>query len=180
MKYFTPQLWLQTQAGVDRQTFSTAYEAWERAVDEYEKSLASTIPRGKGHWGVRKFARNESLHDALVLRCWYETPSHLLIMVRPEAPETKLGLLDYTLEREPMLIQGQLPPQFCTAEPRWMYDEIGRWADSPDADPRFTHNILLSTGCELMICFSKLEWTRRQDFPLEGVGFNRKPVSQFA
>ena len=180
MKYFTPQLWLQTQAGVDRHTFSSAYEAWERAVDDYEKSLASTIPKGKAHWGVRKFARNESLHDALVLRCWYETPSHLLIMVQPEAPETKLGLLNYTLEREPMLIQGQLPEQFCTAEPRWMYDEIGRWADSPDDDPRFTHNILLSTGCELMICFSKLEWTRRQDFPLEGGTFRKKSVSQTA
>ena len=61
-----------------------------------------------------------------------------------------------------------------------MYDEIGRWAESSDEDPRFTHNILLSTGCELMICFSKLEWTRRQDFPLEGGVLEAKTVSRTA
>jgi hypothetical protein len=178
MKYFTPQLWLQTQAGVDGPTFSAAYEEWERAVDAYEKSLEQTIPKGRDHWGVRKFAKNESLHDAIVLRCWYETPSHLFLLVEPEAPETKLGLLDYTLAREPMLIRGLLPPEFCTTHPRWMYDEIGRWAESSDDEPYFTHNILLSTGCELVICFSKLDWTRRQDFPLEAATLIPKPVSQ--
>ena len=180
MKYFTPQLWLQTQAGVDGPTFSSAHEAWELAIDSYEKSLESMIPKGWEYRGVRKFARNESLHDAIVLRCWYETPSRLLILVEPEAPESKLGLLDYTLEREPVLIRGQLPPKFCTTRPRWMYDEIGRWAESSDDDPLFTHNILLSTGCELMICFSKMEWTRRQDFPLEGAALDLEPVSRTA
>jgi hypothetical protein len=47
MKYFTPQLWLQTQAGVDGPTFSAAYEDWERAVDAYEKSLEQTIPNAR-------------------------------------------------------------------------------------------------------------------------------------
>ena len=177
MNYFTPQLWLQTQAGVDGQAVSAAYEAWEQAVDAYEKNLERTIPKGRDYGGVRKFARNESLHDAIVLRCWYETPSRLFLLVEPEAPETKLGLLDYTLERESVLIRGQLPSEFCTTQPRWMYDEIGRWADSSDEDPRFTHNILLSTDCELMICFSKMEWTRRQDFSLEGASLESKPVS---
>ena len=180
MKYFTPQLWLQTQAGVDRQTFSTAFDAWERAVDDYEKRLETIIPNGFAHRGLRKFVKNESLHDALVLRCWYETPSRFQILLRPEAPETKLGLLEYTLEREPLLLQEQLPVQYCSARPRWMYDEIDRWPDSTDEDPRFTHNSLLSTGCELLIYFSKLRWTRRQDFPLETANSTPKSVSQTA
>jgi hypothetical protein len=180
MTYFTPELWLQMQSGADPQTFLAAYEAWERAIDEYEKSLEQVIPKGKGHWGVRKFARNESLHDALVLRCWYETPSRLFLLVQPEAPETKLGLLDYTLAREPMLVCGKLPPQFCTTQARWMYDEIGRRSGPEGDDPVFTHNILLSTGCELMISFSKLDWTRRQDFPLGSTTLAPQPVSRTA
>lgn len=189
MKYFTPELWLQMQSGVDNPTFLAAYEAWERNVDAYEEQLTRIIPHDRKNRDLRRFAKEESLHDALVTACWFEGSSKLKMQVLPEPPVERLVLLEYLLTREPVILRDRLPPEHRTDSPRWMYDELGEFpnpepparasagarsfpgaragARSPSAAnqddaPVFTHNILLSNGWELEVVFSKLRVTRHQ------------------
>jgi len=161
MKYFTPELWLRTQSGADSQTFLKAYEAWERRIDAYEEQLARIIPQDRRYLHLRRFALQESLHDAVVQGCWFATQYRLNLLVRPEPPAELLVLLEYTLVGEPIVNRNVLPAEYCTPQVRWMYDEFGLLEGAASSDePVFTHNILLGNGCELTICFRRFEVSR--------------------
>jgi hypothetical protein len=174
MKYFTPELWLGMQAGVDNQTFLAAYDAWERNRDAYEEQLTRIIPHDRKYRDLRLFAKQQSLHDAMVTACWFDGSSKLKLQARPEPPEERLVLLEYTLTREPAIFRDRLPPEYRTDFLRWMYDELGVLPEpgalslsrasetGGDDEVVFTHNILLSNGWELEIAFSRLKVTRHQ------------------
>jgi hypothetical protein len=167
MKYFTPDLWLRMQSGVGRDTFLKAYEEWEQALTAYTEEVSRIIPQDRGHLHLRRFALQESLHDAVVQGCWYATEYRLNLLVQPEAPAERLVLLDYALVGEPVVNHGVLPREFCTPHVRWMYDEFALLDAAAQGDePVFTHNILFGNGCELIVCFRKLEVSRHHALPL--------------
>lgn len=160
MKYFTPELWLHMQSGVDRATFLNAYETWERNVDAYEEQLRRIIPPGRAHHGLRQYARQASLHGGTVLGGWFASPGRLHLLVQPPAPADQLLCLDYVLDGEPVVVPDQLPPDYRTARMGWLYDEIDMAHGA--AEPVFTHHILLSDGREVVLRFRQLKVSRRQ------------------
>jgi hypothetical protein len=181
MKYFTPELWLRTQSGVDPQTFLQAYDAWERGIDAYEEQLQRIIPRDRRYLHLRRFALQESLHDAVVQGCWFATQYRLNLLVRPEAPAELLVLLEYTLVGEPIVNRNVLPQEFCASPARWLYDEFALLEGAASADePVFTHNILLGNGCELIICFRRFEVSRHHALLPDLDRSSDKPLSPLA
>jgi hypothetical protein len=167
MKYFTPDLWLRMQSGVDRETFLTAYDEWERRVTAYTEEVARIIPDDRSHLHLRRFALEESLHDAVVLGCWFATEERLNLLIQPEAPAERLVLLDYALVGEPVVNRDILSAEYCSSRPTWMYDELALLdgTGSPD-EPVFTHNILLGNGYELIVSFRRFEVSRHHAFSL--------------
>jgi hypothetical protein len=166
MKYFTPELWLQTQSGVAPETFLAAYEAWERNIDVYEEQLRRiipAIPASRSYGSLRRFAEQESLQDAIVLGAWFTSQDRLNFLLQPETPTERLLQLDYTLAAEAAVIPDVLPAQYRTSAIRWMYDELDVQAETAGtAEPTFTHNILLSNGCEVILRFVRFRMARCQ------------------
>lgn len=161
MKYFTPDLWLRMQSGVSRETFLTAYDEWERGITAYTEEVSRIIPQDRRYLHLRRFALQESLHDGVVRECWFATSSRLNLLVQPESAAERLVLLEYALVGEPVVNRNVLPREYCMSQTTWMYDEFSLLAAADSADePVFTHNILLATGCELIVCFRQFEVSR--------------------
>src|SRR5205085_1062120 len=124
MKYYTPDLWLRMQKGASRETFLPAYDEWERRITAYTEEVSRIIPQDRRYLHLRRFALQESLHDAVVQGCWFATEYRLNLLVQPEPWAERLVLLDYALVGEPMVNRSVLPREFCSAQVTWMYDEF--------------------------------------------------------
>jgi hypothetical protein len=183
MKYFTPDRWARMQQGASPEVFQRAYDEWEEAVRTYEDELKRIIPSGRRFHDLRQFALHHSLHDADLQTCWFG-PKHdkLHLMARPEVPEEPLYCLVYSLAGEPVVQRGVLPEEFSSKRAVWMYDEFGLPGGQGADDVRvFTHNILLSNGCEYLIRFSNLKLTRPQAWPaVNAVSGRRSALQQTA
>jgi hypothetical protein len=157
MKHFTPQRWIQLQHVEDERAFYAAQAEWQRAVTGYRESIVQAAPRLPPE--LRQFAQGESLHDATVLGDW-RGRSRLCILVRPERPTHHLVLLTYTLV-EPPRVAFVLPAEYRSEGAGWMYDEVGIEEETgPDADPIFTHAILLRDGREIRLRFRRFTYSR--------------------
>ncbi|MFO0843199.1 MAG: hypothetical protein U0797_12515 [Gemmataceae bacterium] len=181
MKYFTPDRWVRMQRGASKEGFEKAYDEWERAVREYEGELKRIFPGGRRFSDLRRFALHYSLHDADLQACWFGPKGDKLnLLVRPELPQERLFLLVYSLAGEPVVRRGVLPEEFTSKRAVWMYDELGLLHGVEDHEElAFTHNILLSTGCEYVIRFSNLTLTRPQPWPdLSSASDRRSPSLQ--
>ena len=178
MKYFTPDLWLRMQSGVNPETFLMAYDEWERELTAYTEEVSRIIPQDRRYRHLRRFALQESLHDAVVQGCWFATQYRLNLLVQPEPPAERLVLLDYALVGEPVVNRNLLPQEFRTSQVTWMYDEFALLGATDSADePVFTHNILFGNGCELIICFRQFEVSRHHALPLGLPRNASQPVS---
>jgi hypothetical protein len=170
MNYFTPKLFVRLQDVRDE----AAIQDWEQAVRNYASSLGDILPRLPA--ALRRLLKEFPLHDADVLSMT-RLKDTLSITLRPEL-SSDLLILSYTLVEGPTINRSALPPEHCTEQVAWLYDELGlelvsgppSWltaADRARGDGRATigtHSILLSNGWEVRLKFRKFKLVRPETF----------------
>ncbi len=162
MRYFTPERWMLLQDVSDEQHFDTAHREWQQALTQYREHLAqlrAVLPAP-----LRRFSEQECLHDAILLTAW-QVRSRVQLVVRPEpSAEKSLLLLTYTVIETPQVTVDVLPPEYAREQMVWMYDEIGLAEKGRQSEkgPTYEHSILLGSGWELTIRFSRFHYSRLQ------------------
>jgi hypothetical protein len=170
MNYFTPKLFVRLQDVRDE----AAIQDWEQAVRDYAASLGGILPRLPA--SLRQMLKKLPLHDADILSMT-RLKDTLSITLRPEL-SGELLVLSYTLVEGPSINRSALPPEHCTEQVAWLYDELGlelvsgppNWqtaADRVRGDGRATictHSILLSNGWEVRLKFRRFKLLRPETF----------------
>ena len=155
MQYLTPELYVEINRADDDKV-EELYERWEAAGADARARLqqikAMLPPR------MQRFCETMCLHDAEVVgievsgsRGGSRTPV-AIISVRQD---NRLISLVYDLYEEPTISTPVTSDVFlCDAAQRqWLYDEV----DVLD-EPRCRHQILLSTGEVIDLCFFEFDW----------------------
>ena len=157
MKYFRPELYLQSQPRNDDAAIENAMAAWDRAETEYESELKrewSRFPEAVHH-----YLENIRLHDGVLVADGPPAADEYRLVVRTDSPTGEFVELTYFLTEPPRMTDAGFPADLKSETPYWVCDEF-------EADPvtpttaRFTHSILLSDGRELRVRFHDLEVRR--------------------
>jgi hypothetical protein len=161
MKYFTPERYLALQ-NPDGAAMDVADANWEQAVDHYEATLQAIGPELPG--SVRQMLDGFYLHDAEVLSMGQRDDT-FVIALQLDVPPHDLLTIAYALAAAPSINREALPPQFRSARPHWLYDEVELVQDG--SQNRYLHSILLSNGWEIQLPFLDVQLTTAEPmFPL--------------
>jgi hypothetical protein len=130
---------------------------------------------------VRRLVELGSLHDARVIGLW-QAQLRLTVVLQREGETSRLCILTYALV-DPLSVDARaLPERYRSERTMWLYDEIGVDRETlfdaaagvqyrtgspetgnggqPPGAPVFTHEILLSNGCELRLRFHRFRIER--------------------
>lgn len=176
MKYFTPQRLIRLQDTANEEAMEAAIQDWEGAAEEYAAHLKKIGPKFPGN--LRRFIDSGSLHDARLLVMWPEPRNTLRILLQREHDKNYFVDLRYSLIECPRIDKDALPELCRSTRLLWLYDEIDLEAQTTfrpsgrvqvqsasegneaggakTGAPIFTHDILLSNGWEIHLCFTRL------------------------
>jgi hypothetical protein len=155
MRFFTPERFINFGSDDDEEA-DRADEAWELAIDDYERHL---IPIKKKLPQSAVSLTETSFHDWEILM--FDTNSSSTIRVFPLKKKfhsaslylqsgDKVADLFYVLCADVREQLGSRHKEFGSGTKIWLYDEIDRYDKIPDA---FVHRILWSDGKETEIPF---------------------------
>jgi hypothetical protein len=186
MKYFTPERYLRLDSVEEREAFLAAQEAWEEALSGYREQLQrirNALPPSSR--SLRAFVlsvHSVYLHDARVLTM-QQSGEDFIITLQPPSDAERLTVLAYKLVGGPIIQQNVLPPERCQEPIQWLYDELDfdepnspRSLPGPSGKATIRHNILLSNGWEVSLCF---RWARVKR-PLRVIPVPSKPCDRQA
>ena len=162
MKFFTPELFVALNSQ-DGDVVDEALEKWDAARDDYRKHFAKLekkLPRS-----FLKLCKTVPLHDGLVERpanpvwtiCQTDDEgecSRAVISIRQEHAEFDLIYLDLVKPSERS--KPVESDRFSDEHVLWLYDEVGRTKDGD-----FTHEILFSNGCVVLVTFQGFKYVER-------------------
>ncbi len=162
MKFFTPELFVALNSQQE-DVVDEAIEKWDAARDNYRKHFAKLdkkLPKS-----FVKLCKTVSLHDSLVERP--ESPvvtisqtddegeqCRAIISLRREHAEFDLIYLD--LVGPTKWSKPVESDRFSDRHVLWLYDEVGRTKDGD-----FTHEILFSNGCVVLVTFQGFKYVER-------------------
>jgi hypothetical protein len=167
MKYFTPERLVRLQDHSDERQFLAALDECEADQDSYWHDVEvlqrelSTMETNIGPLpslgNLRKFIQFHStvhLHDARVLDMNLGDCSRFRVTLHPYYDPGRLAILTYSLVQPSQFKHHVHPEMFCAGPPiTWLYDEL-TLKDWKGKEPKaLQHNILLSDGCEIELCF---------------------------
>lgn len=170
MKFFTPELYIRLQSS-NSAIAAKAIQEWEVASARYGRRLDRIRPN-LPH-AVRRLAYDAVLHDADVASLAREE-ARFAIALRLSEPHRRIVILIYRLLDEPRIETRAFSARYCSAEPRWLYDEV----DAASGRKQFRHNILLSNGWELLLHFRELSIFEADDLLPVVNGRNRSSAMQ--
>jgi len=162
MRFFTPDLFVAFNSQED-EVVDEALEKWEAARDDYRKHFAKIekkLPKS-----FVKLCKTVSLHDSLVertanaVRTIFEIDdqgehSQAIISLMREHSEFDLIYLDLVKPTE--WSKPVDSDRFSDEHVLWLYDEVGRTKDGD-----FTHEILFSNGCVVLVTFQGFKYVER-------------------
>lgn len=151
MRFFTPELYVRFNSP-DVSVANQADADWERALTAYRKHLRSI--RLKLPASVANLANDSCLHDAEYLgfskmAMPAMTGDVATIAVRKDGA---VNFLVYVLDGEPLVTRPLESNAFHVSQPHWLYDEVDVVGTGV-----FQHEILLSDGRVLSICFTAFD-----------------------
>jgi hypothetical protein len=162
MNYFTPERVARLQERSDEQSFLTALDDWERALEKYKEQwqrVRVALPDE-----LQGLLEKVYLHDARILDMWWGGRSQFTITLHPESDPSRLVVLTYSLVVPPQVENNVLPESARSKPIAWLYDELDLKGDIAQREPVFTHQILLSDGREVLLLFRNV--TVKRPVPL--------------
>ena len=166
MKHFTREL-IEMGRSTDHAVLNRQEELWDSACDRYFgdlDALKTEMPSG-----LRQLVDGYYLHDAAVLGMGQQG-GNFLIVLQLDTPPRCLLILNYSLEKDPLIDRAGLPPEPCARgrSVDWQHDEIER---GPGEPATWGQSILLSNGWEVRLHFRDVQLREVQSLLPVTVGF---------